>query len=70
MCDHIDTEETLDGNIHCCKCGKLVGRVATEAMAEAAFTFLREQRIGQGDSISNKEMRGLIDAAMAVQPIT
>lgn len=69
MCDHIDTEEDLNGNVHCCKCGKLVGRVVTGAMVKAAFAFLEEQKIGQGDNISAKEMAGLIEAANAVQPV-
>ena len=72
-CKHIDTEEDDNGVIRCVQqggCGQIVGRVATKAMANAAFKYLREQQIGRGDEISNLEMRGLIDAAMAVQPLT
>lgn len=72
-CEHIDTSVDEHGVIRCVQqggCGKVVGREATKAMANAAFNFIRQQKITTLESLTNSEMRGLIDAAMAIQPIT
>lgn len=71
-CEHIDTEEDVHGNIRCVQkdgCGKLVGRVATKAMANAAITYLGKQRVQDLDDLNNNMIRGMIDAALTVQPI-
>lgn len=71
-CKHIDTEEDLHGNIRCIQkdgCGKLVGRVATKAMANAAITYLGNQHVQDLDELDNNMIRAMIDAALAVQPV-